>query len=551
MRKREPERSPVVCGAIGSYDPQAVARIASLSGAELFVAHDDPQAIVHLDREASRWEGADGAWGVTWHESVPPPAAPPGDWRAAARGGACGLFAEGARRGVHASGSGVAPLYWMRAGRALYFASTVDALARSGLVPVSPDWEAWAAILSVSYPLEGRTPFAEIGRFGPVAAARAVDGGIELIPGELEWADQPPESVDAAAERIVAALRAEAARLEPAGPIACPLTGGWDSRLIACALAERGLIDTAYTVNTDRGDTLDEDIAAEVAGLLGVPHVVVAPETPPFAAELRAAAHRLEHQSMLHLQMFRLEAGLPAGGVLADGVGGNFLKGFLLTPEVLAERSAAAAAARLYEDTTPARMALVWRDDAWQALRSPSRVAFLREAERFEGHRSGPSLALYCTRTLRGIAVSPGCILAPHHALFMPLVSDGVVSGAMAVDPGEKLDGRLYRRVLREIDPKIGALPSTNDGLERAVSRRPLQRTREARDAHLDLLERSPLRPWFSPRLEDMVARRVLARVDKSPRRVVRVQMIASFGLWCERYRDLIGEPDTAPLFAG
>lgn len=54
-RVPDPPRNPVACGALGSYDPSIVARIAHLSEVEMAEAHRDRRSILMLDREPIRW----------------------------------------------------------------------------------------------------------------------------------------------------------------------------------------------------------------------------------------------------------------------------------------------------------------------------------------------------------------------------------------------------------------------------------------------------------------------------------------------------------------
>lgn len=537
---------PVACGALGEFDPAAVARLMAALGDEMREVHRDERSVLCLDREPTRWRDTEGeSLGLAWPERLPDRSAAATTWREAAAAGACGLHISGESRGIHGSSSGIAPLYWLRTRGAVYFATRLDPLARAGLVSLTVDWQAWAELLTLAHPLPGRTPFAEIGRVERGArVGLARNGALDRQPGSLDWANGEPLTRDEAAERVVAALRAEVEAIEPYGPVLSPLTGGWDSRLIVCGLAERGLVKETCTVDSDYGDDLEERGAAQVAAHLGVAHRVITPELSPFDVELAHAAEVTEYQSLPHLAMHRLVAGLPRAALLSDGMGGQLLKGRYLRPEIMAHPIPAEGA---FDSLVPELLPVLYAKPAWEALRARVRSAFLRAAEPYRGHPMEPQLATHA-RAIRAVGSSPMSIVGRHNPVFMPLVADSIAGAAIRAPVEDRRDGTMYRHVLALISPGIEAIPSTNE-VERIRQWRPLFRKREARDAHRALLARSPLRPWFTPRLLRWIERDRMARIDEFPRRVQRLHGICTFGLWCERYRDLVGEPDPSAMF--
>lgn len=534
---------PRFCGAIGAFDAGVAARVAANLGPELSEVHRDGGSVLFADRPPSRWTGG-GARGLAFTEREPDRTDRATAWEDAAAVGGMGICAGEGGWTLHGSNSGLAPVYWMGAGDALYFATRIDALARAGIGALSVDWDAWASILTLQYTLENRTPFAEIARLGPRGSV-AMQGGAPVAtePG-LAWLDEEPLASDEAAERIAAALRAEVEALEPHGPIVCPLTGGWDSRLIACALAERGMISATYTVGSDTGDDQEVLFAARVAEALEVPHTVVEPERPSFAEEIEVAAARVEYQSQPHFVMHRLERCLPAGGICTDGIGATMIKGRCLKPEIL---NAPDPVEATFDTLARPRMSRLYDDRAWGAMRESALSAFQRENEPYAGFHPRPSPAVY-NRSRRANGSSPTSIVGIRNRLFAPLVSDEIARPALAAPPLERGAGDVYRTVFRILRPDVGGLPSTHDGLEPERVRRPGTRTRDARAAHLHFLERSPLRPWFSPRLEALITRGGLAPIDRSTRLVRLIASICMFGLWTERYGDLVGDLDPSEL---
>ena len=226
---------PSACGALGEYEPERVRQIAAGFDADLGSVHEQAGAVLMLDREPLRWEGPDG-WGLGWSQGLAP-AGRIRSWRDAARAaGACGLAVDRGRVVVHTDVSGIGPVYYTSVGRAVYFATRIDPLVQAATELLHPDWEAWAAILAINLPLGDRTPFAEIKRLGPFATLAGAATGPEVRAEPWPWAQQDaPHDLDAGTPDVVAAMRAAVDRL-PRGPVALPLTGGGDSRVLLSLL---------------------------------------------------------------------------------------------------------------------------------------------------------------------------------------------------------------------------------------------------------------------------------------------------------------------------
>jgi hypothetical protein len=534
--------APAGCGALGKFDSDAVARIAARLP-RLREIHRDDVSVLFAHPDPVAWTGQDER-GLAWPERVPVRIAGSRSWREAAAAGGCGLVLTGdGRRGVHASGSGVGPLYWRGDRQAIYFATTIDALVAVDDRPLLPDWRSWASILVLGYPPGAGTPFDGIKRMGPMALLEGtVDAAREASEGELAWADTVPGDPGDVPERLASALRAEIAELDSDLPILCPLSGGFDSRVLACLLAERPRRElTTWTVNIDQGNEVEETYAAAVSAELGLPHRIVAVDDRPFATEFEAAARLIEHESLLHLEMTRLAQGLPETGIAVDGLAGDVLfKDLFVDRSVVEAPDWRKAVERFFGRLVTPRLGdELYQERAWRGLYEAARDGFLGEADRFADHPSAPSLAGYWSRTRRGVSTSPVRVLGGTRPVAMPFLADDVARAALSASLEAKLDGALYRSLLELVNPAVAGLPSTNDHLPPPPVTRPrINRSREARNAYLDLLERSPVRPWFSERLEAAVSARKLGRLVRSPWLLARLHQICNLTLWTDRYRE-------------
>jgi hypothetical protein len=549
-----PARLPVACGAVGDFDAEVVARIDAAIGCELREVHRDGHSVLRLDREPVRW-GREPEQGVGWTERTPAAAAAARSWKQAADAGACGIVVCGDRRALHASVSGIAPLYWTGAGGAAYFATAIDPLVGVAGAP-EPNWASWAQVLALGYVCGAGTPFAAISRLGPLERLEHEPGGVARADaGHLAWAEVEPREPAGVPERVAAALREEIATFDRQTPVICPLSGGFDSRLLACLLVEAGLDVEAVTVDPDWGHEREQEIAAGVAARLGVSHRLVPPDDRPFADEFADTARTIEHESMLHLALARLRPALPSERrVVVDGLGGDvFLNSRYVTTEVLDAPDSRSQAQALLERFVPPEVGLALFDaDAWQALRAVARSSFLDEAERFAGHPASAAFAIYWSRTRRGVSTCPVRLLGTRQPVAMPFLADAVVRSGLLASPRAKAGGDLYRQLFDLVNPAVARLPSIRDAAPRAARSRPRRaRSKEARRTYLSLLERSPLRPWFGDKLERAVAERRLGPVlRRSWWLGSRLQTLSALTLWFDRYADSLDpelEPGSAP----
>jgi hypothetical protein len=540
---------PVACGALGAFEPEAVDRMRAVLGPGLAEVHRDESSLLLLDRDPVRWDSERG-FALAWGERLPIQAGRASSLAEAAAAGACGLLVEADRRVVHASVSGVGPLYWRHAGGATYFATAIDPLTRVGAGPLEADWESWAQIIALGYACGDGTPFAAIKRLNPLGALEHGTGADPRIDrGRLAWAEVEPTESGDVAERIVSALAMELDALDPHVPLASLLSGGLDSRLLLALLANRGLDLAAWTADTEEGQSQHE-MAAAVAAALGITHARVDPVERSFAEELDDAAKSVEHESMLHLPMARLARSLPRdAAAVVNGLGGDtFVKGLVLTPEVIEAPDWRRAVGIVFERFAPTRAA-PFEPGAWQAIRGVAEDAFMGEAQRFADHPSAATLTYYWTRTRRGISQAAMRHFGASRQIVAPLVSDGVVRAALLAPQRAKLDSALYWRVLELVNPEVAKLPSTEAERHTPPGRqRRSERSRAARAVYIPLLERSPFRPWFSEALRAGLERGGLGGELRSHFGLRRVQALCTLTLWLDRYRDLVKDAGPGPL---
>lgn len=502
--------------------------------------HRDEGVALYLDREPLRWSASDRQ-GLCWSEQLPAGGGSPSTWlEASSDWSACGLAIDGGRRLVHSSVSGISPLYYLDGDEATYFSSRIDALVAAASDPLSVDWEAWAAIFTIAYPLGDSTPFEEIRRLPPAASLEHRESGSSVVVERWPWAQVEPEVGGRMEERIVDALRERTAAVAAERPLRCLLSGGWDSRLLVALADQAGAKPRTFTFNNDVGHAADERLAAGVTEALGIEHEIVPPETVGYWLEWHRSAELQDYQCQMRLQTVRMARRLgDEPGLVVDGLAGDiFIKGLFVSRAMLSAPTWDDTVGRIWKRFRLRGGPPLWARHPQRELNVIARSAFEREASRFAGHPHGATLTIYSTRTRRSISAATVNVLGSRVPVSVPFTFDPVVRAALTADAQSKIDGALYRKVLDLVDERLTRLPSTNDAdYDPGPQYYPrLALEREAVRGYADVLGRSPLRPLFSKRLEADLERGKLRPYLRPRLSMHAVDAICRFTIWHERY---------------
>lgn len=542
-----PLRAPVVCGALGRYDRGRVMRIGAHLDSSCLPVHEDDRSILLLDREPLRWSGPRQR-GLGWIEGLVWPGAA-GDWRGASRQGACGLVVEGNRRYLHSSVNGLGPVHWIAERGCVYFASRVDPLARTAAGPLTIDWDAWASIVALRFPAGERTPFAEIRRLEPFSTLGRRWGRFRPRSPAPPWTEiEPRLDLAPAVEGVVAALRDTVTPLER--PLAVGLSGGRDSRIVACLLAQAGLAAEALTVSDDEGDTYEENLAAPAAATLELRHERLPAGADDYRADWDRRALAVEHQFVDHPWLVPLARRVEATGVgVGDGYAldtlmlGGTRFGFPATPD---SRRPRRANEMLFDAMRSYGMAHEALDPPLQGpLVARARDLFLQAGKQFEGSPLQTTLSFYRTRTARGVSSYPSGLLGAVGAVFAPGAADAV---AVAVLGGKRdvMGDPIYAALLERLDPELARLPTTSDTPRRPPHLPRRWRSPQALAMYRELLAEGPLAGHVSAGLRDWLCDPGDRELSGSLR--LGMEGVALLHSWWRRYRDLLKPVDARDL---
>jgi asparagine synthetase B (glutamine-hydrolysing) len=170
---------------------------------------------------------------------------------------------------------GALPLYLQRNPGELLFASTYAGLKALGRRPLSPDPVGIAELYWFGYPLGDRTSWLGVRQMPAATIVRVRwSDGVERHANGAAELPQPrlPESFDAFAEQVVAAMSTAARRLHLADArYGAKLSAGMDSRLILGTWPD----SRVHTYTHGFAGSAEMRLAGQLAGALGMPHASV------------------------------------------------------------------------------------------------------------------------------------------------------------------------------------------------------------------------------------------------------------------------------------
>ncbi|WP_146341498.1 hypothetical protein [Nesterenkonia sp. NBAIMH1] len=432
---------------------------------------------------------------------------------AAAHADACGLLMHAAGGGIlHGSVSGAQVLYTAEVDTAVLFSTRLRWLTHA-LDRLTPDWQAWAEILSFGAPVGGHTTFEGMRRLQPMEYAEVSSEGNSpprRRQARWSWAEHEPRPVkdmQAVTEQVVADM-AEFMRPAAAAGASNPmLSGGRDSRMLT-ALALREAPDaesvTAWTTSSDTGSALEEIVGARAAHALGVGQRIVTGRYDEVDRDLRAYADAVDHQASFHVWLTPVARRLGAAeGPIFDGIGGGvfFGGGFAdssvrSSSESLSAQRAASRSHYLLEANRVLSSALT------ASLRGSARSRAVEVARPYESHPNGHTLASYLMRTVPGIALAPARVLGRSRPTIMPMISDAVVSAALQLPHEAKAEGAWYPQLLKAADARLAGMPTADDLLGMHHHKRRMA-SREGARAVAGLIRSGPASLLLSPALRD------------------------------------------------
>lgn len=535
---------PYVCGALGPFTADRLAALRA-AGPATEAVYESPGAVLYGTAPLEPYAPGAFAWGERRPEAGRE--GRPSWLRVAETWETPGLIDGPDEVTLHAGAFGLIDVYYLEAGGAVYFAGLIEPLLALARRPYEVNWDAWAAILKLTYPLLEDTPYREVKRL-PGATALVWSRARERVTVDRRaprWVREEPVDRGVSAREMVALLH-EALKPYDDRPVLVPVSGGYDSRLLASVAVARRMDVESWTTSPDDGLDNDIDIARYITRELGIRHRIIPQDAAAYPDEALWTARRLEYLTSHHAWYAPFARQVhQAGRPIVDGLaGGPLMKNFLLSAAVDAESadSRRAALLRSLANGEAHLPVLSERAGAWIDERVSE--AFARATSMLRGHRAELPLSVLHTRTARGIARSPVNLVGPEATPIFPFLHPDFFDAALSVPVTRKDGGRFYREILHAANPRVAALPSTNVPL--LPNRRvPL---RSGGPAAREWSHRMLLR---AASVEGLLSEQMLQVVADGPDALTAFRSwnsrfwlrgLVVFGAWLADYEDLLGD---------
>jgi hypothetical protein len=458
---------PYVCGALGPIDTAILGKLTA-AGPRVRPALQTAEAALFSSTPLPPYHRTADSYAFAWGERKPTAA---DDWITVAETYETpGLIGGPDEVILHTGALGLVDVYYVRQGEAVYFSSLIQPLL--SLVPIAIDWSAWASIIQVTFPLGEATPYTDVKRL-PGASALVWRHGRPATERRLpRWLRTEPYESWISPQEIVELLHKVYEEYD-GRKLLVPVSGGYDSRLLASVAKARGADVESWTTSPDDGTDTDIAFARAITRELGIPHRVVTQDAAGYPADAAEVARRLEYLTPHHAWYAPFAKEVHgAGRILIDGLaGGPLLKNFMVSGAALEARTQAERSAAVLGSLSlgaPSQPFL--SKNAAQWMEETVREQFAAATSMLHGHRAELPLSVLHTRTVRGIARSAVNLVGPEASFAAPFIHPEFFDAALSVGVARKDKGRFYREVLYAADPRVAALPSTN------VVKQPLQR---------------------------------------------------------------------------
>lgn len=347
---------------------------------------------------------------------------------------------------------GLQPVFYRASGDRFAISSSIEALRRPG---DELDWSALGLFLRLGFFIGNDVPFLDIHRAPPDSVLQWEDGQLSVAFNRRAAVRAYDGSRQNAEEQYIELFRDSLRNLvehHAREPIACPLSGGRDSRHIFLELARMGVPFRAFSVDLDSAN--DATVAAAICAQYDVPHTVVPMRSPSLAAA-RAMNVRTHYATIEHRWMTPMIDAIPMGIVL-DGVAGDVLSASRFASEKRLALFRKGALEEIADELLGSDTALKALLQPWlyaKLSRDDAKARLMGELARHVDMPSPIASFVLANRTRRVTSLMSTAVFGDHISL-MPFLSDAVFDFLFTL-PGEMtVDLKLHDEALAQAFPE-------------------------------------------------------------------------------------------------
>jgi len=224
---------------------------------------------------------------------------------------------------------GLKPFYYYHHRNEFAFSTDLQWLVQTSNRKFSVNYSVLSQFLCLRHPFGDETLFRSIRRLsqGELLCYSVQEDKLQTVPFFTYLSLRPVPGVTfkqvlaEAPARFTAALERQ---LNGASKVVLPLSGGYDSRMIACGLHRLGVELLTYTTHKDYGSTTDTVAAAAVAALLGTTHHNIPLPISYFARFHQQKCRLVQFETSYHPWIVNLLSSMPEEPLPCfDGLGGD------------------------------------------------------------------------------------------------------------------------------------------------------------------------------------------------------------------------------------
>ena len=366
---------------------------------------------------------------------------------------------------------GFKPFYYYYRDGELAFSTDLDRLVRNTSRKFEVNYSVFSQYLCLRHPFGDETLFREINRLPQGAFLRysVPEDRLERVPYFDYRSFQPELSITSqqvlaeGPARFTAALERHVGRAQK---VVLPLSGGYDSRMIACGLHRLGIELLTYTTRKDYRYTTDTIAAAEVGKLLGATHHDKALPTNYFALFHQQKCGMVHFETSYHPWIVNLLSILPKEPFPCfDGLGGDAcLGGSEITPEFwnLWRCEKYEQFAKEYFRWYKTIFGLLVTTAYLREIEALAQQRINAEIRRIKGNPNGLIYLGLRNFTRRAIALSTFGILGHERPIRTPFFDHQFFEWSLAIPVHLKVKTKIYRQLFTDYSGKTAVVPNTH-----------------------------------------------------------------------------------------
>ena len=366
---------------------------------------------------------------------------------------------------------GLKPFYYSYQDGVFAFSTDLNWLVRNSSRKFTVNYNTFSQYICLRHPFGDETLFQEIFRVpqGELLRYSVKEDQLQSIPYFSYLSIKPdtsitPEQVLAETpRRFKAALERQ---LNGAKKVVLPLSGGYDSRLIACGLNALGVKLETFTTHKDYRFTTDTIAAAEVAKLLKANHHYKDLPVNYLARFHQKKCRLVNFETSYHPWILNLLTILPEEPLPCfDGLGGDAcLGGSEVTPEFW-------SLWRKKEYNKLLQIYFRWYKTSFEGLISSKYHKIIKklstkkissEFNKVKGNANGLIYLGLRNFTRRAISLSTFGILANKQPIRTPFFDHEFFDWTLSIPVRQKVNAKIYGQIFRIISGKTATIPTTH-----------------------------------------------------------------------------------------